>query len=152
MSNETKTGCLGCVGGEILPFVIGFIISHYRNSYETTSIHPWRVTWNIIMKVWFRSCSVLNGWFVGEPAVNLPGIPWFFFRPSHLPPVGLWPAFPRPWAGADVKKTFTRVFGWKKKVHVFEFKESREFCWVFLNVFNWFSRWWFQIYSYSHFD
>ena len=23
--------------------------------------------WNIIMEVWFRSCSFLNGWFVGEP-------------------------------------------------------------------------------------
>ena len=30
-------------------------------------LHPWRSTWNIIMKVWFRSFSFLNGWFVGEP-------------------------------------------------------------------------------------
>ena len=29
--------------------------------------------WNIIMEVWFRSFSSLNEWFVGEPAVNLPG-------------------------------------------------------------------------------
>ena len=27
-------------------------------------IHPGRLTWNIIMEVWFRSFSFLNGWFV----------------------------------------------------------------------------------------
>ena len=32
LSNEKRApGCLGCIGGEILPFAIGFIISHYRN-------------------------------------------------------------------------------------------------------------------------
>ena len=29
-------------------------------------VHPWRLTWNIIMEVWFRSFSFLNGWFVGS--------------------------------------------------------------------------------------
>ena len=33
MSNEKKPGWLGCIGDEILPFVIGFIISHDRNLY-----------------------------------------------------------------------------------------------------------------------
>ena len=39
------------------------------------NIHPWRSTWNIIMEVWFRSFSFLNGWFVGSIwfHVNLPG-------------------------------------------------------------------------------
>ena len=26
-------------------------------------VHPWRLTWNIIMEVWFRSFSFLHGWF-----------------------------------------------------------------------------------------
>ena len=33
LSNEKRApGCLGCMG-IILPFVAGFIISHYRNPY-----------------------------------------------------------------------------------------------------------------------
>ena len=28
-------------------------------------LHPWRITWNIIMEVW-RSFSFLNGWFLGS--------------------------------------------------------------------------------------
>jgi len=33
LSNEKRaSGCLGCMG-VILPFVAGFIISHYRNPY-----------------------------------------------------------------------------------------------------------------------
>ena len=30
------------------------------------SIDPSKLTWNIIMEVWFRSFSFLNGWFVGS--------------------------------------------------------------------------------------
>ena len=34
VSNEKRApGCLGCIGGEKLPFGIGFIVSHYRNPY-----------------------------------------------------------------------------------------------------------------------
>ena len=36
---------------------------------------PWKINgWNIIIEVWFRSFSFLNGWFdLYVPAVNLPG-------------------------------------------------------------------------------
>ena len=35
---------------------------------------PWRLTAGTQkVQVWFRSFSFPNGWFVGEPAVNLPG-------------------------------------------------------------------------------
>ena len=33
---------------------------------ELKPLHPCRLTWNIIMEVWFRSCSFPNGWFVGS--------------------------------------------------------------------------------------
>ena len=34
IENEKKApGCFACIQGENLSFVIGFIISHYRNSY-----------------------------------------------------------------------------------------------------------------------
>ena len=36
------------------------------HSIHVTGIHPWRLTWNIIMEVCFRSFSFLNGWFVGS--------------------------------------------------------------------------------------
>ena len=28
-------------------------------------LHLWRLTWNVMMEVWFRSFSFLDGWFVG---------------------------------------------------------------------------------------
>ena len=37
-----------------------------RKSCEKQLVHPWKLTWNIIMEVWFRSLSFLNGWFVGS--------------------------------------------------------------------------------------
>ena len=44
--------------------------------YKPSWLHPWRLTWNIIKEVWFRSFSFLNGWFVlicrFQP-LNLPG-------------------------------------------------------------------------------
>ena len=49
LSNEKKApGRLACLRGENLPFVIGFIISHYRNPYETAG-NSWRV-----IRVFFR--------------------------------------------------------------------------------------------------
>ena len=29
-------------------------------------VHPWRLTWNIILEVWLRWFSFPNGWFVGS--------------------------------------------------------------------------------------
>ena len=37
-----------------------------RTTSGFSLIHPRRLTWNIIMNVWFRSFSFLNGWFVGS--------------------------------------------------------------------------------------
>ena len=33
------------------------------------TLHPWRLTWNMIMEVWFRSFSLLNGWFVDSMSI-----------------------------------------------------------------------------------
>ena len=44
MSNGKKgPGCLACIGDEILPFVVGFIMSHYRNPYFFTARIQWKV-------------------------------------------------------------------------------------------------------------
>ena len=43
MSNERKgPGCIGCIGDEILPFVLGFFIFHYRDPCRTARIQ-WKV-------------------------------------------------------------------------------------------------------------
>ena len=36
-------------------------IPRYHTKKNETNIHPWRLTWNIIMEVWFRSFPFLNG-------------------------------------------------------------------------------------------
>ena len=33
---------------------------------DFVDLHPGRLTWNIIMEVWFRSFSFLNGWLAGS--------------------------------------------------------------------------------------
>ena len=38
LSNETKTGCLGCIGYEILPSYMGIIMNHYKDPYKPTRI------------------------------------------------------------------------------------------------------------------
>ena len=35
-------------------------------SYRHYNLHPGRLTWTIMMEVWFRSFSFPNGWFVGS--------------------------------------------------------------------------------------
>ena len=43
VSNEKTTGCLGCIGDEILPSFVGILINHYKDPYEPTSI-SWKVS------------------------------------------------------------------------------------------------------------
>ena len=38
----------------------------FQTQKDDKIIPPGRLTWNIIMEVWFRSCSFLNGWFVSS--------------------------------------------------------------------------------------
>ena len=38
----------------------------FQQIFQQYVVHPGRLTWNIIMEVWFRSFSFLNGWFVGS--------------------------------------------------------------------------------------
>ncbi len=56
------TGCR--TGGCAAPGRFWFWSGRQDRNQET--LHPWRLTWNIIMEVWFRSFSFLNGWFVGS--------------------------------------------------------------------------------------
>ena len=57
LSNEKKTGCLGCIGYEILPSFMGIIINHYKDPYK-----PTRIQWKVIR--FFFAHLALLGWRV----------------------------------------------------------------------------------------
>ena len=69
--NDFNNLCQGNMFQDVLHLNPG----HYQSCglhifyHEFWWIHPWRLTWNIIMEVWFRSLSFLNGWFVGSMLV-----------------------------------------------------------------------------------
>ena len=54
---------------------IHYTISCLRHEWEKTK-HPWRLAWNIILEVWFRSCSFL---FMGDGCSFRP----FIFQASR---------------------------------------------------------------------
>ena len=56
-------------------FHIHYTISCLRHEWEKTK-HPWRLAWNIILEVWFRSCSFL---FMGDGCSFQP----FIFQASR---------------------------------------------------------------------
>ena len=79
LSNEKKTGCLGCKGDEILPSFMGIIINHYKDLDKPTSIvdsnkgffvaHLALLGWRVqaLNQVFQIGCSQAVRWVNGRP-------------------------------------------------------------------------------------
>ena len=55
--NETKPGCLGYTGDEILPSDVGIIVNHYKDPYQTTRI-SWKVSEGFSFLMWVTLASI----------------------------------------------------------------------------------------------
>ena len=55
-------------------------VEHKKCLKPPPGIHPWRLTWNIIMEVW--KISFLSKWVICMFHVNLPGCSWKHWRQS----------------------------------------------------------------------
>ena len=62
-------------------FVWESVSLHDMNSQQFLTLHPGRLTWNIIMEVWFRSFSFLNGWFLGSMLIFQGVLLFCYFAP-----------------------------------------------------------------------
>ncbi len=50
----------------LLVDVVEVLVTPWQETRETMRYTPWKFTWNKIMEFWFRSCSFLNGGFLGS--------------------------------------------------------------------------------------
>ena len=78
--------------------------------HSANVLHPWRLTWNIIMEVW--KIMFLSKWVICRFHVNLPGCTWFSLDlPFHLPFSGIFAVSPMK----NQQKLRFSFPGWQKR-------------------------------------